>query len=221
MELFAQREGHCIQRQVNIARASSLVLISICVADDETELTEFAHYVTDILATILKDKKLDFSSKQEEDDRLLVLTSPVKCTRPKAPRAMPVYRWKPALKLLFVRQLWLIAKSVIPASSLIEPAEALLALIDVCETNLIIDVDVADDVRAQWSSLCAEVAFHCNEQELLAFWNIKQSRFDARRKLRDWDSSIRSFVWSHFVGKWREEQTSWEAGVILLGVPFM
>lgn len=177
--------------------------------------------MTDILATILKDKKLDFSSKQDDDGRLLVLTSPVKHSRPKAPRALPTYRWKPALKLLFVRQLWLIAKSVIPSSSLPEPAEALLALVDASEVNLVMDVDVADDVRAQWSSLCAEIAYHCNEHELLAFWNLKKSRFDARRKPREWNSHVRSFVWSHFVEKWRDERSNWETGAVLLGVPFL
>lgn len=173
-----------------------------------------------ILASILKDNKLDFSAKKEDDDRLLVLTSPAK-PKPRAPRALPVYRWKPALKLLFVRQLWLIVKSILPASSLPEPAEALMALLDISEANLVIDTDITDDVRAQWASLCAEVAYHCGEQEFLAFWGLERSKIEVKRKAKDWSGSVRSFVWSHFVEKWREEPSRWESSAILLGVPFL
>lgn len=189
--------------------------------DDEADMNEFAHYVVDILATILKDKKLDFSSKQEDDDRLLILTSPAKRAKATAAKALPVYRWKPALKLLFVRQLWFIATTVLPASSLPEPAAALLTLIDVCEAVLIVDVNVADDVRAQWASLCAEIAYHCTEHELQAFWGLKRRTIVVRRKPRVWNCAVRSFVWSHFVEKWREESKGWESSAALLCVPFL
>lgn len=177
----------------------------------------------EILALILKNNRIDFSAQQADDDRLLVLTSPVKPSRPRAPRTLPNYRWKPALKLLFVRQLWSIVARLIPAASLASSAERLLSVLLDSELNLVGDMDIADDVRAQWALLCAEVLYLCDEHEMLAFWGMRRSKVS--RKGRHWNDSVRGFVWSHFVQDWRENRAKdhmeWESAAILLSAPFL
>ncbi|KAI0771396.1 hypothetical protein BC629DRAFT_1724895 [Irpex lacteus] len=116
--------------------------------DDESQLAEFASYVGDLLISIVEENGLDLSSKQEDDDRLLL-----------------------------VRQLWIIVVNTLPASHLSATAEAVFASIVKAEVNLVgADMDVADEVRDQWASLCAEVAYYCEEQEVLVFWGLKRGR---------------------------------------------
>ncbi|KAI0696009.1 hypothetical protein BC835DRAFT_1344167 [Cytidiella melzeri] len=189
--------------------------------DDESELNYLSCYIADMLSAILEENSLDISSKQEDDDSLLALTSPAKPSHSKRRSPLPVYRWKPALKLLLVRQLWLIVTSVLPPDQLSAAAETLLAVVIKSEVNLVVDIDIIDDVRSQWASLCAEVIYHSDEQNLLAFWNMKQSKVSGRRSSRNWNENVRSCVWSHFLEKWREEHSSWEGAAILLGAPFL
>ena len=186
---------------------------------DESQLGEYAAYVAELLVSIVEENSLDLSSKQEDDDRLLVLTSPV---RPHENRhALPAYRWKYALKLLLLRQLWLLVVNTLPTSSLSTIAETLLSSVVKSEMNLVADVDLKDEVRDQWASLCAELASHCEEQELLAFWDMKNSKTCAGKKAKTWTDGARSFVWSHFLQRWREDRSSWESCAILLSAFFL
>jgi hypothetical protein len=189
--------------------------------DDELELSDFSSYVAAGLTAILQDNSLDISSRQDEDDRLLTLTSPARPSHSKTNQVLPVYRWKSALRLLLVRQLWLIVVSILPSNHLSEVAETLLAVLLDSEVNLVADIDLADEVRAQWASLCAEVVYHCDEKELHAFWDMQQNKTDSNRKTKRWSQNVRSFVWSHFLEKWREEQSKWESATVLLGAPLV
>lgn len=199
--------------------------VDMSLLDDESQLAEFASYVGDLLISIVEENGLDLSSKQEDDDRLLVLTSPLRGPHPSHPILAP-YRWKYALKLQLVRQLWIIVVNTLPASHLSATAEALFASIVKAEVNLVgADMDVADEVRDQWASLCAEVAYYCDEQEVLVFWGLKRGRRSAHhyqnQKGKRWNDAVCSFIWSHFLQRWREEGAPWESCAVLLGVPFL
>ncbi|KAI0087877.1 hypothetical protein BDY19DRAFT_907299 [Irpex rosettiformis] len=199
-----------------------LLNVKVQAADgDESQLSEFASYVAELLVSIVEENGLDLSSKHEDDDRMLTLTSPLRSPHSESGHTLPGYRWKFALKLLLLRQLWLLIVNTLPPSSLATAAETLLSSVVKSEVNLVADVDVTDEVRDQWASLCAELAYHCDEQELNEFWSMKHRKNGARRKARPRIDSVRHFVWSHFLQRWREEQGSWETSAILLGAPFL
>ncbi|THG99683.1 hypothetical protein EW026_g2706 [Hermanssonia centrifuga] len=190
---------------------------SLSDAGEEEILLELAHRAVDILIIILKNNKINLSAKSESEDEQSTIPwiNPKKRLRAQAtPRELHVYRWKPALKLALVRELWLSVRSIFPGSMLLEPARKLLACLNAKEANMVIELDVTDDVRAQWAYLCAEVAFVCDDSELMGFWREEKHS-------RQWSAKMHSFVFSHFVYKWREDLASWESSVALLSTPFM
>ena len=188
----------------------------------------FAESAVDTLCIILRAKKLDLALTVVEDTDRLAPTSPARpedetstndtTNLPSNPRGLPPlpsYRWKPALKLLLVRQLWQAVEAIFPSKSLLAPSRKMLELLKQRDEDLVVETRVTDEVRGQWSLLCAEVAYKCEENALKEFWVGTSGECV-------WPDAVRSFVWSHFTMKWREEKcSSWEAAIILLGVPFM
>ena len=184
-----------------------------------------ASHAGDIICAILKSKKLDLSLKVTEDTDFLAPTSPVRPddepdspVGPANPRGLPPlpsYRWRPALKLLLVRELWQSAQEIFPLPVLQESAQKILTMLVEKQDDLVVEAHVADEVRGQWALLCAEVTYRCEDEALGLFWSP-----DAGAS--SWSENVRSFVWSHFVMKWKEEKgAEWDSGMVLLGAPFM
>lgn len=188
-------------------------------AHDVEGIIVLADYIADILSAVLRSKKLDLALKVADDAELLVPTSPLKPEGDASPSqavdTLAPNRWRPALKLLLVRELWDTVQRTFPALALVDAGQKVLDVLIDRQVDLVVDIDVADEVRAQWALLCAEVAYHCQkEKALVIFWG-------AESMAKDWPECVRSFVWAHFVMKWRDENSAgWESAITLLAVPF-
>ncbi|KAJ3545565.1 hypothetical protein NM688_g5611 [Phlebia brevispora] len=189
---------------------------------DSEGVLHLADYVADILNAILRSKKLDLGLKVD-DTRDFAPTSPIRpdgepfrgSVTPTGLPPLPPYRWRHALRLLLVRELWQVVQSLFPPQALVNCSKRVLTVLFEREADLVVETRLADEVRAQWALLCSEVAYFCEEDVLIGFW-------EAVRNRRCWSSNIRSCVWSNFTLIWRDEKdASWEASVILLSVPFL
>lgn len=139
-------------------------------------------------------------------------------TAPVASHGLPVSRWKPALKLRLVRELWGKIRAVFPSTALAEPAERLLVILDRKEANLVVKLQLVDEVRAEWALLCAEVIQLCDEKAVQAFWGMRQS---LKRREWSWTDGVKRMVWTQFVEKWKDDQSNWESAIVLLSAPFL
>ena len=142
-------------------------------------------------------------------------------TRPKR-RKLPEDRWNFAIKLYLVRDLFTIARAVFPQEAFADLSETLLRWLNAHEDTVLDGVRCTDEVREQWSCLCAEAAFACEVSVLQAFWNNALRR---AQRPSEWPSNVRKQVWNAFCDKWgaRGMSTSltWEGAVVLLCVPFV
>ncbi|KAL6302847.1 hypothetical protein BKA93DRAFT_736024 [Sparassis latifolia] len=187
-------------------------------AGDEEATAGFAGCIVNVLVDILRDRTLDISA--DSDDGLTELI-PTSDSRPVQRRVslLTRSRWNLVLKLVVIRELWTIARTIFPRSALSGPAEKLLMYLDRHESDLVDDMDLPDDIRKQWAYLCAEVAFVCDVYELKQFWGRRS--YGTRKQERNWSDDVRCLVWRKFVNKLSECSGTWEAAVVLLGVPFV
>ncbi|KZT11950.1 uncharacterized protein LAESUDRAFT_746733 [Laetiporus sulphureus 93-53] len=184
---------------------------------DKEALMQFAERANKILIDLLEDPEVDLSLEPEQS---VELSSPVKPDGTKMRKAPPAARWNLGLKLYLTRELWTSMKNVLPEFSLRAPAETLLKFLVNHETKLVGDVNLADQIRQQWTALCAEVVFACDAGELEKFWCGGLCMYTKRRE-NVWNAEVRQAVWSGFVEGWSDACAEWDAAVILLSVPFM
>ena len=195
--------------------------------EDHDGLAELASNARDVLINILDDSKLDFTMRREEvGDQ--IPTSPVKPTSSRGKgmkgteEPLPESRWNYAVKLFLVRDLFTITRAVFPPEIFADLAEAVLRYLNEHEEDLVGDVQCSDEVREQWSCLCAEAAFACDTSVLQAFWENS-----LRKAVRDsdWDEDVRAAVWQAFFERWSSGEAdgscNWENAVVLLSAPFM
>ncbi|KAI0927050.1 hypothetical protein AcV5_007689 [Taiwanofungus camphoratus] len=187
---------------------------------DENRTMHLADRAISILIDILDDDTLELSTQADDAVSTEIIGSPVKPFKRRAAPPLSADRLNLGLKLFLVCEFWNLAKAVFPANVLSRPAEQLLLYLDRNDATLVEDMDFADEIRAQWSYLCAEVAFVCDVSELDKFWRGRLCP-QSRRRERSWSDAVRSAVWHKFVEKWRKLEGGWEAAVVLLGVPFV
>lgn len=179
-------------------------------SDSEAALAELAQRAANLLILILRNDKLDLSGGKGAEGAGL--------SSPHPSRGLPKHRWKAGLKLRLVRELWRRTREIFPEGTLMEAAERVLTVLDRKEPELVGKLALADEVRAEWALLVADVVVFCEESELDAFWGFKHA---GKRRAAPWSDGVRCVVWTHFVQKWMEEPMSWESSALLLGAPFL
>jgi hypothetical protein len=165
-----------------------------------------------ILIDILLDTNLDLTTKSGPPRKVLSSSSPA--------RPPPSSCSSTILKLSITRDLWAIVRANVPLELITVAGKKLLGCLVDNEEGLVWETDSPDDARREWAMLCAEVLLVCDLQELKSFWGIAGSE----RKGEVWSrkTEVRSFVWTCFVQKWKEDGGwYWEGAVILLGAPFL
>lgn len=119
------------------------------------------------------------------------------------------------LQFSVTRDLWQATRRVVPASSLGDAAEVMIAGLlkryaDLDENDLDEEFSPA---RKYWACLCAEVlcagADVSNVREFWKDWAVKQR------------PSVIQVLWTSFAEVWRDNrQACWESAAVLLAVPF-
>jgi hypothetical protein len=179
--------------------------------DAESILVVLAQRATQLLILVLRNDKLDLSGRAAEETDFLPTVAGA------AKGGLPKYRWKPALKLRLIRELWRRLRLVFPEGALAAQAERFLHVLMRKEADLVVETESADEVRVEWALLCAEVVGCCDEDQMPIFWGMGS----ATGRPSAWNESVRCLVWTQWVQKWIEEAASWDSGVILLGAPFL
>lgn len=181
-------------------------------ASNEAGIREFADGVIDVLMRILDDEDLDFSTDADDSATSNVL--------PSLPAAGRSGSWlKYALKLFFVEQLWTTVRNTISRDFLTDAAEKLLIYLAEEESSLVMDVQEADQSHESWASLCAVIALACETPAVGAFFGTKRHPREKKREW-EWTPDVRCQMWQEFVKVWSGRQVNWEAGVLLLAIPF-
>ncbi|KAH9924659.1 uncharacterized protein BXZ73DRAFT_79216 [Epithele typhae] len=188
---------------------------------DHHGLAKLAVKVRDVLVDILDDPDLDFIARKDDGD-LDLLTSPVKAHGADDVDLLPGHRQNYAVKLFLVRDLFTITRAVFPTDVFAELSESMLRHLIVHEEALLGDVESADQVREQWSCICADAAFAGEPAIIQSFFNNNLRK--AYRK-SDWGVEIRADVWHAFCQQWAGGGSpcsfTWDAAVILLAAPFV
>ncbi|KAH9851822.1 hypothetical protein C2E23DRAFT_886346 [Lenzites betulinus] len=192
-------------------------------AEDHDGLTELAKRTRDVLIEVLEEDSFNFTLEKEEFAD--VPTSPVKPTGLHAKNKgteepLPPSRWNHAVKLFLERDLFTIARAVFPDDVFAGLAESIVKFLNTHEESLVGDVQCTDEVRDQWSSLCAEAVLSCDVSVLQAFWDNTLGKPNNERRQSEWDIDVRAAVWQTFLDRW-EIKKSWEAAIVLLSVPFL
>lgn len=183
-------------------------------AHEEAGIERFAVRTVEILIEILRDSELDMTTKAGPPPKELTSSSPVKTTRA-TPSSLP----NNVLKLSLVHDLWTATANNVPHGYLAKAAERLLATLVDSELELVWDTELpTDDARKHWAGLCAQVMLVGDSDELRHFWLNQESRNGWSRSIE-----VRTFVWTCFLQKWTQASawSSWQDGVLLLGLPFM
>ncbi|TFY80913.1 hypothetical protein EWM64_g3098 [Hericium alpestre] len=181
-------------------------------AENEDALVAFAEQVATILGGILGDSKVVFvpPSRRHRNDVSLGVSSPVKRHG----------RSNAAMKLNVTRELWDVARRIIPEDDLAAAAEIVLIYLMENEHDLVWETDSTHDARDQWVFLCTELLVRCREATTKIFWGAKHPSSAMKWKW-DWSMEVRSYIWRTFVARWKEAAPSkWEGALSLLGVPF-
>ncbi|KAI0349585.1 hypothetical protein OH77DRAFT_1440337 [Trametes cingulata] len=193
-------------------------------AEDHDGLMELVKRARDVLIEVLDEDSFDFTMRKEELGEEIP-TSPVKPTSSRKGKAsdepLPESRWNYAVKLFLVRDLFTITRAVFPEDVFAYLAESVLKHLNSNEEALVGDVQCSDEVREQWSSLCAEAALTCDIGVLQAFWSNKLGKPGNGQRDSDWDVDVRIAVWQAFLDRWEDSKRSWEAAIVLLSVPFV
>ncbi|OJA17207.1 hypothetical protein AZE42_00199 [Rhizopogon vesiculosus] len=191
-----------------------LLKANVAVLQDEGDddgTAEFATKAAMILVDILRDPKLDLSTKVGPPPPQHA--SPVMSRKP----SLLPSRSNAALKLVVARDLWTMMRTTFPDNALHSAGARLLACLIEDEANLVWETDSPDDARKQWAYFCAEVLVVCEVDDLREFW-AERSRAMA---MMSYEPGVQSLVWGCFIERWTEEaQGPWEGGALLLGVPF-
>jgi hypothetical protein len=177
--------------------------------DDGT--VDFATKAATILVDILRDPKLDLSTK--------IGPPPPQHASPVMSRkqsSLPS-RSNAALKLTVTRELWAVMRTTFPNNLLHSAGLKLLGCLIGDEDNLVWETDSPDDARKQWAYLCAEVLVVCEVDDLREFW----TRRSHAMAMMSYEPGVQSLVWGCFVEKWTEDaEGPWEGAALILGVPF-
>lgn len=184
---------------------------------DEKGTVEFTTRLVDILRCLLEDSELDLSLDVEYEDQ-----APAGQVRfgHQIVQVPPHHRWNFGLRIYLVRELWNVMKGLVPQSALHLSGIQLITFLLGREQTLLDDIDTTDEIRYQWSSLCAEVLYECPLDELEKFWRGALRPRCSRKHQIAWIPEIRQAVWLTFAERWKECKATWDAAVILLGVPF-
>lgn len=178
-------------------------------SDDET--VDFATKAATILVDILRDPKLDLSTK--------VGPPPSQHASPAVSRKQILLpsRSNAALKLAVTRDLWAVMRTTFPSNLLHSAGTRLLVCLIEDEADLVWETDSLDDARKQWAYLCAEVLVVCEVDDLREFW-ARRSRVMV---MMSYEPGVQSLVWGCFIERWNEDaEGHWEGAALLLGVPF-
>ena len=133
------------------------------------------------------------------------------------------------LRLRVVRRMWNAMKSVFPTETLSEAAEVLLAGLMRNEQSLLPESsrlaldEEGGAARNAWVKLCVDALTLTDVHAMRVFWGCEDGGPISKVVNTwgwDWTKEFTNAVWKVAVEKWRDEEGEWEAGIILLGVPF-
>lgn len=195
---------------------------SLAEAGDEEALSQVAERAVEVLIELLEDKDLDLRPCTDNENLTTTLPcSPRRTSKPSIRNKGPSFsRMKPALHLFLVHQLWLVVKELIPDSSLGEAAGKLLTYMQSKEGDILGKGHLADEVHDYYATFCSSVAAVCDISDVDTFWSSWGGVMVEGHRRYDWPTDVRIAIWTQFIRKWEGDKASWEAGVVLLSVPF-
>ncbi|KDR82377.1 hypothetical protein GALMADRAFT_237655 [Galerina marginata CBS 339.88] len=131
------------------------------------------------------------------------------------------------LRLRVIQRLWVAMKTIIPHSLLEVAANKLIEALLESRKSLIpqssrlegyTDEDV-EGPRNAWISLCMDVLTVCDVETFKTFWSC-ETDLGPDVSSWTWTKDFTRAIWKASAEKWVEGEGHWEAGVVLLGLPF-
>ncbi|KIN99598.1 hypothetical protein M404DRAFT_1004540 [Pisolithus tinctorius Marx 270] len=182
-------------------------------ADDHNGIVNFGTRAANLLADILGDHTLNFTSAAGVPSPTLSTPGAYYRYARRLERSSPS---NASIKLQIVRELWAIMRTTFPNNLLHNGGAKILECL-VEDEEVLTEQATTDNARTEWAYLCAETLVVCDVDELRKFW-ARRARSVA---LMPYEAGVQNLVWRRFVEKWREDaESSWEGAVVLLGVPF-
>lgn len=206
-----------------------LAFYSGCFAEngDEYGISEFAANAVKYLVVIVQDSNLDLRPNKSTSESS---TENNEATSPDSDDTVPdcgLSTWTSAeLRLKVVERLWAVMLSHIPRELLSNAGDILMEAIVASQMTLVpesarmttsFEEEESERARNAWLGLCLDVLQICDANTFKAFWSVETEKTCSPWP---WNSDFTREIWKKTVQKWMEMEGCWEAGIVLLGLPF-
>ncbi|PPQ86312.1 hypothetical protein CVT25_005613 [Psilocybe cyanescens] len=201
--------------------------------EDEKGISEFATNAVKYLVDIARDPKLDLKPKKlneqaaastlDSDDTIPDLGNST-CTNAEL-RLRVIYRLWTAMKAIVPHKLLegageALIEALVWNQKLLVPEIARMTTTTSCSEEAV-EEEEGERARATWVGVCVDVLGVCDVGAFKMFWGVETDVKEGREATRwIWNAAFTRAVWRSVVGTWVEMKGSWEAGVVLLGLPF-
>lgn len=213
-----------LKARITVLRGEQrLLLMSACThsyitaAKDQKQIDNFLVDIRTVLVDLLK-TKLDLNMEPVQPNDPPFDPALKKKSKWGTPHKS---RWNLGLKLVIMRDLWSILVVDLPRKWLRSLAQDLLPCVASLEEDLTGGIEIIDEVKQEWMSLCAEIALECGDDSLMKLWTGKFETCDVPR---NWSQTLKRYLWSWCIDRWRDNKSTslcYDYGLDLLCFPFL
>lgn len=196
--------------------------------DDDYGISEFAANAVRYLVAIVQDSQLDLRPNKSTDDSVQAN----EVAAPDSDDTVPdcgLSTWTSAeLRLKVVERLWAVMLAHVPRELLDKAGDVLIDAILVSQMSLVpesarmtscFEEEEGERAKNAWLGLCLDVLQVCDINTFKAFWGVETEEH-VQCSEWVWNRDFTHAIWKKTVEKWTEMEGYWEAGIVLLGLPF-